>query len=201
MSLQAPELLTTHGIEIVTDRRRVLLGGGLVLGFAFASAKAHAQARRDPAGPQPVSNDEVAVTAGAGFSGFAPDAFIRIPPDNAVILVIPNVEMGQGIYTGEAMLIAEELEVGLDQVRIMPAPPNEALYKQPLLQFQGTGGSTSIRGAWQPLRKAGATARVMLVSAAARRWKVSESECVARRGSIVHEPSGRTFTYGQVADD
>jgi isoquinoline 1-oxidoreductase beta subunit len=199
MTLQAPDLAPTTGVEVITDRRRMLLGGGLVLGFAFTAVKAHARTdpKVNPAGPQPVSNER-AVISGLGFTGFAPDAFIRIAPDNTVTLIIPNVEMGQGIYTGEAMLIAEELEVGLDQVRIEPAPPNEALYKQPLLQFQGTGGSTSIRGAWTPLRKAGATARIMLIEAAANAWGVSAAECRADRAMVFHTPTGRSVPYGQV---
>ena len=202
MTLQAPELLARGApVQVITDRRRMLLGGGLVIGFAFAAVKAHAADQRvNNAGPQPVSNEEVDVNVGAGFKGFAPDAFIRITPQNQVILIIPNVEMGQGIYTGEAMLIAEELEVGLDQVRIVPAPPNEALYKQPLLQFQGTGGSTSIRGAWEPLRRAGAVARTLMIEAAAARWTVPPEECAAERATVVHVPTGRRLTYGEVVD-
>ncbi len=200
MSLQPPGMVATTGIDTVTDRRRLLLGGGLVIGFAFTSLKAHAQQRVNRAGPQPVSNEEVADVAGAGFVGFAPDAFIRIDRQNVVSLIIPNVEMGQGIYTGEAMLIAEELEVGLDQVTIVPAPPNEALYKQPLLQFQGTGGSTSIRGSWIPLRKAGAAARELLIGAAAAEWGVNPAECRAERAVVSHPPSGRSVTYGAVVD-
>lgn len=204
MTLQAPsELAPTAGVEVIADRRRVLLGGGLVLGFSFLAVKAHAAGKADPkvnpTGPQPVSNTHAEVS-GAGFAGFAPDAFIRISHDNQVTLIIPNVEMGQGIYTGEAMLIAEELEVGLDQVKIEPAPPNEALYKQPLLQFQGTGGSTSIRGAWEPLRKTGAAARTMLIEAAAAQWGVPPAECRAERAMVFHTPTGRSIPYGQVVD-
>lgn len=201
MSLQADPIVATHAVEVMTDRRRVLLGGGLVLGFAFAAVKAHARStdqRMNNAGPQPVSNAEVNDVAGAGFVGFRPDAWIRIAPDNKVTLIIPNVEMGQGVYTGETMLIAEELEVGLDQVSVVPAPPNEELYKQPLLQFQGTGGSTSIRGAWGPLRQAGAAARTLLIEAAAQGWGVNPAECRAERASVLHPPSGRTATYGQL---
>ena len=188
-------------VQVVTDRRKLLLGGGLVLGFAFTRVKAHAAAnpaRVDPAGPQAVSNETVDVTQGQAFRGFAPDAYIRIAPDNAITLIIPNVEMGQGIYTGECMLIAEELEVGLDQVKVVPAPPNDALYIQPLLQFQGTGGSTSIRGAWTPLRRAGAAARTMLIQAAAQPWGVDPATCRAERGMVLHPPSGRSASYGQL---
>jgi isoquinoline 1-oxidoreductase beta subunit len=204
MTLQAPPPLTrTTGIEVVADRRKVLLGGGLVLGFAFAAVKAHARSndqRVDNSGAQPVSNKEVADVAGAGFVGFRPDAFIRISPQNQVTLIIPNVEMGQGIYTGECMLIAEELEVGLDQVAVVPAPPDEKLYMQPLLQFQGTGGSTSIRGAWDPLRKAGAAARTLLIEAAAQGWSVNPLECHADRAQVFHPASGRSATYGQLVN-
>lgn len=193
----------TAGLEVVTDRRRLVLGGGLVLGFAFAAVKTRAastERRVNNAGAQPVSNEEVADVAGAGFTGFSPDAFIRIDRQNRVTLIIPNVEMGQGVYTGECMLIAEELEVGLDQVTVVPAPPNELLYMQPLLQFQGTGGSTSIRGSWEPLRKAGAVARTLLIQAAARGWGVDPAECGAVRGAVTHQASGRQIAYGQVVD-
>ena len=204
MSEEGPAHASTAGVEVISDRRRFVLGGGLVLGFALGSRRAWAKEgpdrRVNAAGPQPVSNKEVDTVRGAGFTGFAPDAFIRISPDNRVSFIIPNVEMGQGIYTGECMLIAEELEVGLDQVQVVPAPPDEALYKQPLLQFQGTGGSTSTRGAWEPLRRAGATARTMLVQAAASRWGVNPAECQAARATVTHPPSGRSATYGELVE-
>src|SRR5882757_2809697 len=103
--------------------------------------------------------------AAADADGFAPNAFIRIGTDGQVVLVMPYVEMGQGTYTSIPMLIAEELEVDLNQVRLEHAPPNEKLYANPLIGVQATGNSNAIRGAWKPLREAGATARMMLVAA------------------------------------
>jgi isoquinoline 1-oxidoreductase beta subunit len=198
-----PEPVLRTEVQLVSDRRRVLLGGGLVLAFFAAGVKAHARgnpARVNPAGPQPLSNTETHVTAGAAFAQVIPAAFIRIAPDNAITLIIPHTEVGQGIYTGECMLLCEELEAGLDQVKAVPAPPDEAMYKQPLLQLQATGGSTSIRAAWTPMRKAGAAARIMLIQAAAQEWGVDPASCRAERAVIRHPPSGRSVTYGQVAE-
>jgi isoquinoline 1-oxidoreductase beta subunit len=98
---------------------------------------------------------------------FAPNAFVRIGTDGRVTLVIPQIEMGQGMYTALPMLIAEELEVGLDQITVEQAPPNEKLYTNSIFGIQATGGSTSVRAFSEPLRKAGAAARMMLVAAAA----------------------------------
>jgi len=132
---------------------------------------------------------------------FVPNAFIRIGGDGEVVLTMPYVEMGQGTYTSIPMLIAEELEVDLKQVRLEHAPPNEKLYVNPLLGVQATGNSNAIRGAWQPLRQAGATARSMLVSAAAKRWKVDPSSCRAQSGEVLHVPTGRSVRYGELAVD
>src|SRR6202171_3609808 len=103
-------------------------------------------------------------------SSFAPNAFIRIDRAGAVTLVMPMVEMGQGIYTALPMLVAEELEVDLDQVRLEHAPPNDALYANSLLHIQTTGLSSSVRAFWTPLRHAGAVGRTLLIAAAAKRW-------------------------------
>jgi isoquinoline 1-oxidoreductase beta subunit len=103
----------------------------------------------------------------ADASGFAPNAFVRIDRDGRVTLIVCQVEMGQGTYSSMPMLIAEELEVDLAQVHVEHAPPDDKLYFNPLLGFQATGGSTSVPGFWEPLRRAGATARTMLVAAAA----------------------------------
>ncbi len=116
-----------------------------------------------------------------GTDSFAPNAFIRIGTDGQIVLTMPYVEMGQGTYTSIPMLIAEELEVGLKQVRLEHAPPNEKLYANPMLGVQATGNSNAIRGAWKPLREAGAAARIMLIAAAARRWGVDARSCHAQK--------------------
>jgi isoquinoline 1-oxidoreductase subunit beta len=132
---------------------------------------------------------------------FAPNAFVRIQRDGQIVLTMPYVEMGQGTYTSIPMLIAEELEVDLKQVRLEHAPPNEKLYANPLLGVQATGNSNAIRGAWQPLRQAGAVARTMLVSAAAKRWNVDPATCRAESGEVIHAPTGRRMPYGELAAD
>jgi isoquinoline 1-oxidoreductase beta subunit len=141
------------------------------------------------------------VAEAADDNSFAPNAFLRIGGDGQIVLTMPYVEMGQGTYTSIPMLIAEELEVDLKQVRLEHAPPNEKLYANPLLGVQATGNSNAIRGAWKPLREAGATARTMLVSAAAKRWNVDPASCRAQRGEVVHAPTGRSLKYGDLAAD
>src|SRR5262245_58973732 len=134
--------------------------------------------------------------------GFAPNAFVRIERDGQIVLTMPYVEMGQGTYTSIPMLIAEELEVDLSQVRPEHAPPNPKLYGNPLLGGeQATGNSNAVRAAWEPLRRAGATARAMLVSAAARRWNVDPASCRTQSGEVLHAPSGRRARYGERAAD
>ncbi len=154
-------------------------GGGLLLGW-------HVDA-------QP----RVAATATPAV--FAPNAFIRIATDGRVTMIIGQVEMGQGMYTSMPMLIAEELEVGLDQVRIEHAPPDDKLYVNPLFGFQATGGSTSVKGLYLPMRRAGATARTMLIAAAAKVWNVDPASCRAERGAVIHTATGRRIGYGAVA--
>jgi isoquinoline 1-oxidoreductase beta subunit len=144
--------------------------------------------------------DGAACATGAGT--FAPNAFIRIENDGQIVLIMPYVEMGQGTYTSIPMLIAEELAVGLDQVHVEHAPPNPKLYGNPFLAgVQATGGSTAIRATWKPLREAGAVARTMLMSAAAKRWNVDPASCNARRGEVLHPPTGRRAKYGDLAAD
>src|SRR5437773_10324601 len=147
----------------------------------------------DPAG---------ASTAGAAEPppAFAPNAFIRIGSDGRVTLIMNQVEMGQGTYTSMPMLLAEELEVGLDQVQLEHAPPDDKLYANPLFGDQETGGSSSVRAFYEPLRRAGATARSMLVAAAGQTWHVEPASCRAKRGGVTHGPTGRTLTYGGLAE-
>jgi isoquinoline 1-oxidoreductase subunit beta len=155
------------------------VGGGLLLGLSLPLGRGQA----------------------GSAAGFEPNAFIRIGSDGQIVLTMPYVEMGQGTYTSIPMLIAEELEVGLNQVRLEHAPPNEKLYVNPLLGVQATGNSNAMRGAWQPLRKAGATARIMLVEAAAKRWGVDAKTCRAKDGEVIHEPTGRNLKYAELAAD
>jgi len=150
-------------------------GGGLLLGYRVDEARA-------------------APTA------FAPNAFIRIGNDGGITLIMPQVEMGQGMYTSMPMLLAEELEVGLDQVRLEHAPPDDKLYANPLFGMQMTGASSSVRAMYGPLRKAGAVGRNLLVTAAAQTWGVDPSSCQARMGVVTHMPTGRTLAYGALAD-
>jgi isoquinoline 1-oxidoreductase subunit beta len=134
-----------------------------------------------------------------GTESFAPNALIRIGTDGQIVLTMPYVEMGQGTYTSIPMLIAEELEVSLKQVRLEHAPPNEKLYANPMLGIQATGNSNAIRGAWKPLREAGATARVMLIAAAAQRWDVDARSCHAHEGEVIHTSTWRKLKYGELA--
>ena len=158
----------------------IAAGGGLLLGF-------HVPARIE-AKAQTTSED-----------AFRPNAFVRILPDDSITLVMPQVEMGQGTYTSMSMLIAEELEVALEQIGIEAAPPNDKLYANPLLGFQVTGGSTSVPGFWEPLRRAGATARVMLIEAAASQWNVDAASCRAEKGEVV-SPTGERLKYGALVE-
>ena len=137
----------------------------------------------------------------ASSDSFAPNAFIRIGSDSQVVLTMPYVEMGQGTYTSIPMLIAEELDVSLKQVWLEHAPPNEKLYANPLLGVQATGNSNAMRGAWKPLREAGATARIMVVAAATKRWRVDAKSCRTEDGEVIHVPTGRRLKYGEVVAD
>ncbi|MBU9355585.1 xanthine dehydrogenase family protein molybdopterin-binding subunit [Burkholderia multivorans] len=165
-------------------------GGGLLLGFSLPAAGD--DTRRS------VIGGDADEPARPGV--FAPNAFVQIDRSGRVTLVMPKVEMGQGVYTALPMLIAEELEVPLSSVTLDHAPPNEKLFLDPLLGGQLTGGSTSVRYAWEPLRRAGATARVLLVSAAAKQWNVDPAACHAENGEVRHPPSGRRASYGELAD-
>src|SRR5207302_4256328 len=136
--------------------------------------------------------------AAAPAAPFAPNAWLRISPDNSVLIVVDRSEMGQGVTTSLPMLIAEELDADWTEVKIESAPADKA-YINPMFGMQGTGGSTSIRAAYTPLRKAGAAAREMLVAAACQTWAVDRVDCRTERGAVIHTGSKRRLTYGQLA--
>ncbi|HEX9049394.1 MAG TPA: molybdopterin cofactor-binding domain-containing protein [Anaeromyxobacter sp.] len=127
-------------------------------------------------------------------AGLAPDAYLRVEPSGTVTVFLARSEMGQGTYTGMAVLVAEELEADWAKIRVVQADADAKRYGQ-----MTTGGSRSVRQLFDPLRKTGATAREMLIAAAAKRWKVERSTCRAESGSVVHEPSGRKLAYGALA--
>jgi isoquinoline 1-oxidoreductase beta subunit len=131
---------------------------------------------------------------------FAPDAFIRIDHAGKTTLVMPQVEMGQGVYTAVAMILAEELDADFGQVTLEHAPPSDKLYGNPIFGIQATGNSNSIRAFWKPLRVAGAAARAMLVQAAATQWQVDPASCSAANSIVSHPASGRTIGYGDLVD-
>lgn len=161
----------------------LIAGGGLMVGLRLSGV-----ARATATGTE-------------GAADFVPNAFVRIDPRGAITLIMPDAEIGQGIYTSSAMLMGEELEVGLDQIQVQAAPPDLSKYINPLLGDQATGGSTSTRADWMRLRQAAAAARIMLVAAAAQRWGVDPTTCRVERGVIHHDPSDRTLGYGDVASD
>ena len=173
--------MTTHTVSRRDFVVVLTATGGLMLGWRVG----------DRSGP--------ATAAAITPPGFAPNAFIRIGPDGRVTLIMGQVEMGQGMYTAMPQLLAEELEVGLDQVHLEHAPPDDKLYANPIFRFQATGGSTSVKGLYEPMRRAGATARTMLIAAAAARWKVDPASCHAERGAVIHAASRRRIGYGALA--
>ncbi len=131
---------------------------------------------------------------------FAPNAFVRIGEDDMVTVIVKHLEMGQGTYTGLPTLVAEELDADWGQIRVEGAPANTALHGNLLLgNLQGTFGSTSLANSFEQFRRAGATARAMLVAAAAERWQVSPASIGVVGGVVSHAPSGRTARFGELA--
>ncbi|MFN3401287.1 MAG: molybdopterin cofactor-binding domain-containing protein, partial [Ferrovibrio sp.] len=166
------------------SRRRFLQGAGaaslgLVVGFHWAPR--HAMAQKAAAGEPKLIN-----------------AFIRIAPDNTVTVLSKHLEMGQGTYTGLATIVAEELDADWKQMRTEGAPADVKLYANLAFGMQGTGGSTAMANSWDQLRKAGATARAMLVQAAAEEWKVPAREITVSKGVVSHA-SGKKASFGQLA--
>jgi isoquinoline 1-oxidoreductase beta subunit len=158
------------------------LGAGLTLGFYLPPGR-------------------VAQQMAAAAATFAPNAFLRIAPDNTVTVLVKHLEMGQGVYTGLPMLVAEELEVPWEQIRVESAPADAKLYGNLAWggTAQGTGGSTSLTNSWDQLRQAGAAARELLIAAAAALWQVEPGTLRAESGAVVHPQSQRRATYGELA--
>jgi isoquinoline 1-oxidoreductase beta subunit len=171
----------------LVDRRGFLKLGaagvtGLLIGF-YLPERVQALAT-EPAAPE---------------TAVALNAWIHVGTDDLVTILIDKSEMGQSILTGLSMLAAEELECDWNNVRTEFAPADK-VYVNPQFGVQGTGGSSATRTSWEPLRKAGAAARMMLLEAAAQKWRVDKSECRAENGAILHPASKRHLTYGSLAE-
>src|SRR5512146_2546680 len=158
-------------------------GGGLLLGFGLPMASRLAKA------------------AGAATTSTATtvNTWIQIGADESITILVGATDMGQGVLSGLAQIVAEELMVDWAKVSAVEAPANP-VYGNPLFGgFQFTGGSTSVRGYYQPLRVAGAAAREMLVNAAAQVWGVTASACTAVNGTVVRNGTAQVLTYGALA--
>ncbi len=167
------------------SRRSFMQGAaGLTLGFCLPASAAAPVAGQAASAP-PV---------------FAPNAFLRIAPDNTVTVISKHLEMGQGTYTGLATILAEELDADWQTVRIEGAPADAQRYNNLFWgPNQGTGGSTAMANSWDQLRQAGASGRAMLVSAAAKRWRVPAAEITVRDGVVSHAASKRQARFGELA--
>jgi isoquinoline 1-oxidoreductase beta subunit len=174
--------------EVADPSRREVLkagiaaGGALLLGFHI-----------------PLGEGRAMWSQGSAHE-FAPNAFIRIDRQGRITLIMPQVEMGQGVYTSVPMILAEELDAAFEQVTVVAAPPNDALYGNPIFHIQVTGNSNSIRAFWVPLRKAGAGARAMLVEAAAQTWGVDPASCRTDNSEVIHEGSGRRLSFAALVE-
>jgi isoquinoline 1-oxidoreductase subunit beta len=177
-------------------QQSALAGGGLILGVYLPS---NASAATDVA----KANEQNSTTAGTSLkdpSGrFAPNAFVRIAPDDTVTVIVNHSEMGQGPYTSVPMMVAEELDADWSKVHFAPAPVDPA-YNHSVYGIQMTGGSTSTWSEWDRLRKAGATARAMLIAAAAEMWNVEPATCTASASQVKHAASNRSVSYGKLVD-
>lgn len=166
-------------------KESVALMGGLVIGFYLPTQGGRAYAAEAPPKPAKLV--------------YPPDAFIHIAPDDSITIVVNKSEMGQGVYTSLPMLIAEELEADWSRISVVSAPVG-AVYNHTGFGMQLTGGSSSIPSSWEQMRRVGASARILLVRAAAQQWGVPESECHAEDSQVIHVGSGRKASYGALAD-
>ncbi len=158
-----------------------LTGGGLLLGFSWFNADAKA----------PVIINEAGVAGNVGFN-----SYLSIATDGTITILSPNPELGQNIMTSFPMIVAEELDADWTKVKVVQAALDTKNFDR-----QVTGGSGAVPHSWKLLRNAGATARQMLIQAAAQRWNVSPEECTANNGFVIHSNSGKKLSFGELAED
>ena len=179
--------------QISNESRRDFLktgavsAGGLVIGFFIPETMRSAMAA------------SIATQANLDFSSnILPNAFVKIAPDGTITLIINKLEMGQGVNTSLAQLIAEELECDWTKIRSESAPV-DVVYNHTAMPFQLTGGSSALAKSWEQHRRIGAMAREMLISAAAKKWGVPKNECSAQNSEIHHSIKGK-ISYGELAN-
>jgi len=178
--------MSTTSFTIENEGRRRVLAGFAGLSLALYLSERSAAT---PAAPAASANSE-----------FIPNAFLRIGSDGTITVIAKHLEMGQGSFTGLATIVAEELGAAWAQVRVEAAPADASRYNNLAWgKFQGTGGSRAIANSWEQLRRAGATARLMLVQAAAQQWQVPAAECAAQNSAVIHGSSKRQATFAQLA--
>lgn len=178
--------MSTTSFTIENEGRRRVLAGFAGLSLALYLSEGSAAT---PAAPAASANSE-----------FIPNAFLRIGSDGTITVIAKHLEMGQGSFTGLATIVAEELGADWTQVRVEAAPADASRYNNLAWgKFQGTGGSRAIANSWEQLRRAGATARLMLVQAAAQQWQVPAAECAAQNSAVIHGSSKRQATFAQLA--
>ena len=184
--------MNTLRIENASRRRFLQGAAGLTLAVYLPDAPAA------EAGPGKAGGEVVGEVVGK--VNFEPNAFLRIGADDTVTVIAKHVEMGQGSYTGLATIAADELDAAWSQVRVQGAPADAKRYNNVFWgRVQGTGGSTAMANSWEQLRKAGASARAMIVAAAAQRWKVPAEEVSVSEGVVTHARSRRKASFGQLA--
>ena len=176
------------GIQTIRPTRRSFLAGtGLVIGMTLVGRQAGAALLRGT--PQDAAGQHADL-----------NAFVRVAPDGTVTVLSKHIEFGQGPYTGLTTLVAEELDADWSQMRAAAAPADDDIYKNLAFGIQGTGGSSSIANSYEQMRKAGATARAMLVAAAAEEWNVAAGEITVASGRISHKASGKESGFGEFAE-
>lgn len=174
--------------EIQFSRRRFMAGAGALIIGALLPAKSVRAA---------VTNATDAAVSSGNVEQLIANAFVQIGTDDIVTVLSKHTEVGQGIYTGMATLITEELDADWSKIRVVAAPVDTTIYKNLKMGIQGTGGSSAVANAFEQMRQMGATARLMLVTAAAQEWKVPVDELTVDNGVIQHIQSGRTGRFGQ----
>ena len=184
----------TKEVQLVNDSRREFLkygitsGTGLTLSLYFPTLLA-----------DELASDSNA--ASADSSELEPNAFVRISPDDSVTVIVKHIEFGQGTYTGLPTLVAEELDAAWSQIKVEAAPADAARYNNLAWgPFMGTGGSTAIRNSYEQMRNAGATARSMLISAAAKLWDVKPKSITIEQGIVTHKASNQTTSFGKLVE-